>query len=490
VLAECLVLALAAGFAGALLGWLTLRILVKLAPNSLMGLGLGDVRLDSAVLAFTFGLSIGTAFLFGVAPALQVMSPRFGDALRHGASGVVRGGAGARVRKVLVAAQMALSVILLISAGLLVRSFIHLQNVDVGFDTENLFTAQLALPRGRYQTPASRDAVSEQLVERLANLPGVAAVTQAMLGPPSSMLRAVNGLEIRGVSLSKADAPVSIGFNYVRPNYFSTMGIRIRAGRTFTDEEVRRGDVIVINRTAAQRFWPEGNAVGSAVKRRQTWDTVVGVVDDVVANGLMQPPAGPMFYEPYQAERVPTATGPLPNLLLIVRADGDPSLAIAAVRAAAAALDPEIAVRSVLLVETALANTIDAPRFNMVLLTAFALIGLMLAAVGLAAMIGHEVVERTHEFGIRMALGARTESVRRLALRHGLTPALVGIVVGVSGALAATQLAATLLHGVAPRDPLTYVSVVALLTLVAFGAAWLPSSRATRVDPIVALKAE
>jgi putative ABC transport system permease protein len=491
LLAECLVLALAAGVVGVLFGWLTLRIVVRLRPGNMNALS--DVQLDPTVLAFTFGISLVTALMFGAAPALQFLSPKFGDVLRHGASGVVRGGGGRRVRKLLVAAQMALSVILLVSAGLLVRSFINLQNVDVGFDTTNLFTAQLSLPRGRYQTPPSRDALSEQLLGRLANLPGVAAVTQAFLPPPTAVGFAGGMLEIRGGTLSEADARQPIGLNYVRPNYFSTLGIPMREGRTFTDDEARNGSVIVINRAAAKHFWPDGNAVGSEVKRARTWETVVGVVDDVVAGGLTSPAEGPRFYAPFKAERVQgnaaTSSTP-PNLVLIARAAGDPADAIAALRAETSALDPEIAIPTVTMVETALANTIAAPRFNMVLLTAFASIALVLAAVGLAAVIGYEVAERTHEFGIRMALGARAENVRRLAMRHGLAPAFVGVVLGVVGALAATQLATSLLHGVAPRDPLTFAGVVALLVLVAFGASWLPARRATRVDPITALRAD
>ena len=488
--AECLVLALAAGVVGVFFGWITLRLVAWLRPGTMAALS--DVQLDPTVFAFTFGLSIVTAFLFGAGPALQFLSPKLG-ALRHGASGVVRGGGGARVRKVLVAAQMALSVILLISAGLLVRSFIHLQNVDVGYDTKNLFSAQLALPRGRYQTPASRDAFAEQLLERVGNLPGIAAVTQAYAPPTSSPLLPGMLLEIPGVTLSDADKRLSIGYNFVRPNYFTTLGIRMREGRTHTADEVRSGAAVVINRAAAEHYWPQGNAVGSQVKRgRGNWETVVGVVDDVVTGGLMQPPAGPTFYEAYQAERVPggTANTPPPNLVLIARAAGDPSGAIAALRAEVAAIDREIAIPTLAMIETQLAFTIAAPRFNMLLLTAFAVIALVLAAVGLAAVIGYEVAERTHEFGIRMALGAPTENVRRLAMRHGLTPAFIGVLIGVAGALAATQIATSLLYGVTPRDPLTFVGVVALLVLVAFGASWLPARRATRVDPITALRAE
>jgi putative ABC transport system permease protein len=196
-----------------------------------------------------------------------------------------------------------------------------------------------------------------------------------------------------------------------------------------------------------------------------------------------------MFYLPIRETRLPPGAG-APSMTLILRAAGDAAVAMASLRAAVRELDPEIAIPNVVLTETALAGSIETPRFNMALLIAFAVIALALAAVGLAAVIGYEITERTHEFGIRMALGARTQNVRRLAMRHGLTPAFVGVVVGAIGALGATQLATSLLYGVRPRDPLTFVGVVALLVLVAVGAAWLAARRATRVDPIVALRAE
>src|SRR6185503_3502923 len=246
----------------------------------------------------------------------------------------------------------------------------------------------------------------------------------------------------------------------------------------------------IVNQAAAQHFWPEGNALGAEVKWGSDWTTVIGVADDVASAGLMRGKGEPQFYLPYSADAAPTNLGEPPSILLIVRAAGDSAVAIASVRSATRALDPEIAIQYILPTETAFASTIDGPRFNMMVLAGFAVIALLLAAVGLAAVIGYEVAERTHEFGIRMALGARTDSVRRLAMRHGLAPAFIGVGIGVLGALGATQLAASLLYGVAPRDPLTFISVVALLVLVAVGAAWLPARRATRVDPIVALRAE
>jgi putative ABC transport system permease protein len=488
VLAECLVLALAAGALGIALGWATLRILVRLRPDSL-GAPIGEVRLDATVLAFTFGVSVATALVFGLAPAAQLTSRKLGDALRHGASGAVRGGSGARLRKLLVAAQMTLSVVLLVSAGLLVRSVIYLQSVDVGFDVDNLFSAQLTLPRGRYEEAPSRELLAEQLLDNVRSMPGVAAATQAHIAPPQYSISG-NDFEIRGVTISAADASGGHAFNYVRPDFFATLGIRMLQGRTFTPEELRTGNVFVISDAAARRFWPQGGAIGAEIKWGKNWGTVVGVAADVASGGMIRGKDDPQFYLPYQAEEVPTSLGSPPSMLLIVRSAGDPAVAMESVRAAIRGLDPAIAIPYMLLTEKGLAATIDGPRFNMALLTAFAVIALVLAAVGLAAVIGYEVTERTHEFGIRMALGARTASVRRLAMRHGLTPAFVGVVVGVLGALGATQFASSMLHGVAPRDPLTFVAVVALLALVAIGASWIPARRATRVDPITALRAE
>jgi predicted permease len=375
--------------------------------------------------------------------------------------------------------------VLLIGAGLLVRSVIHLQNVDVGFDTQSLFTAQLALPRARYREPASLDTLADALLERLRANPNVAAATQSFVAPPNFVTGA--GFEIRGGPPASATLHA---FNFVRPEYFDVLGIRLVAGRTFTADEVRANTAMVINRAAAERYWPNGDALGAEVRTGREWGTVVGIVDNVVVGGLTQSRDEPQLYFAFQGGNAPTRFGAPPTVLLTVRASGDPAAAIAALRTATRELDPEAAVASVLLTESALASSIDGPRFNMALLTAFAAIALALAGVGLAAVIGYEVTERTHEFGIRMALGARRQDVRRLAMKHGLTPAFIGVAIGVLGALGAAQLAASLLHGVAPRDPLTFIGVVALLVAVAFGASWIPARRATRVDPMAALRSE
>jgi putative ABC transport system permease protein len=482
--AECFVLALAACGVGLGVGWLTLRILVPLRPASLAAFG--DAQLDPTVLAFAFGVSVVTALLFGLAPALQLASGRLGGALRHGASGVVRGGAGAPLRKLLVVAQMALSVVLLVSAGLLIRTFVHLQSVELGFDAEDLFSAELRLPRSKYETQTGRGELTEQLLDRIRSSPGVAAATQVFRPPPEAFMGTFTpDFEIRGVTLGEVEAQGARWLAWAGPDYFSVLGIPLIEGRPFTAEEMGGVSAVIINRTAAKRFWPDGGALGAEIKWGTIdWMTVVGVVDDVVPSSLTRSRDTPGFYWPLQ----PVSSGA--PLTLVVRATEDPAIAIASVRDAVRALDPEIAVASVLPTEAAFARTIAAQRFNMALLTAFAGVALVLAAVGLAAVIGYEVAERTHEIGIRMALGARAENVRRFAMRNGLTPAFVGVFCGVIGALAATRLIAGMLHGIAPRDPLTFVGVVSLLALVALGASWLPARRATRVDPITALRAE
>jgi hypothetical protein len=298
------------------------------------------------------------------------------------------------------------------------------------------------------------------------------------------------GLEIRGVTLSDADRRSSSGFNYVRPDYFATLRIRVLEGRVFTSDEQRSGLAAVVNRSAARRFWPGASAIGAEVRTGTGWAPVVGVVDDVATGPLTARRDAPFFYYPFSSEHAPTFFGATPRVLLIVRAAIDAAAVMGPIRAAANALDPEVAIPSMSLTATALAGSIERPRFNVALLSAFAGIALALAAVGLAAVIGYEVAERTHEIGIRVALGARAESVRRFAMRHGLVPAVAGIACGVLGAFGATKLASSLLYGVTAQDPLTFVGVVAVLVVVALAAAWVPAQRATRVDPIVALRAD
>jgi putative ABC transport system permease protein len=488
LLAESLVLALAAGAAGLLVGTWALDALVRLRPESLAVLR--DVRLDPFVLEFTFALSLVTGMLFGLVPAIQMTSSTLGHALRSAGSGIVRGGGGARFRGVLVAGEMALSVILLVSAGLLVRSVVHLQHVDTGFDAHNLFAVHMSLPRARYQTAANRELFAERMLDGIRRTPGVRAATQAYIAPPN--YSATAGIQIQGRTLSDADQHGLFAFNHVQPDYFRTLGIRLLYGRTFTAAELRSGNVVIVNQAMARHFWPGERAIGKQLRDNPggPWSTVVGVVADAAAGGLMRGAHAPELYWPYRAATAPFTLGTPPGLVFIVRSTSEPAPVIAAIRQASHSLDPAVAIPEVSLTETQLARSIAGPRFNMALLTAFAVLAVALAAVGLAAVIGYAVTERTHEIGIRMALGARDVNVLGLVVTQGMRAAVAGVALGVLGALAATRLLSTMLYGVEPRDPVTFVGVTALLLLVALVATWLPARRATRVDPIIALRGD
>ncbi|HEX5436782.1 MAG TPA: ABC transporter permease, partial [Gemmatimonadaceae bacterium] len=417
LLAESILLALAAGVVGIGIGWWTLDLLVRLRPENLSALR--GVGLDPLVLEFTFALALITGVLFGLVPAFQVTSSRLGHVLRSGGSGVVRGG-GSRFRGVLVAGEMALSVVLLVSAGLLVRSVVYLQHVDTGFNAHNLFAVHLSLPRSRYQTSSSRELFARQMLDGIHGTPGVAAATQAYAAPPN--FSATSGIQIQGRTLSAADQHGFFVFNSVQSDYFRTLGIPVLHGHTFTAAEMRSGNPVIINEALARHCWPGESAIGHQLRSNPggPWATVVGVAADAASGGLTRDLHAPELYWPYRAATAPFTLGMPPGLVFIVRSTSDPAQVIAAIRQLTRSLDPDVAIPRVDLTTTQLARSMAGPRFNMALLTAFAVLALALAAIGLAAVIGYAVTERTHEIGIRMALGAREGNVLRLVVMQGM----------------------------------------------------------------------
>jgi predicted permease len=489
VLTESILLSLAGGVLGVVLAWWGLRAITALRPDELTALA--GVHLDSFVLQFTLALSLGTGVLFGLVPALHTTAPSHSPVLRSSGAGVVRSGTGARFRAVLVSGEMAMSVVLLVSAGLLIRSVAYLQHRDIGFDARRLITVFMTLPRGAYQEPANRDLFGRRMLDGLQAMPGVSAATQAAAAPPHYAGTA-GALDIKGRATSDADQELPLSLNEVQPDYFRTIGLRLLAGRSFTDAEMRTGNAVIIDAALAHDYWPGGHAIGQQLRRnhRSSWKTVVGIVADVAAYGLTDDVHFPQLYEPYSAEHAFQPIGAPPQVLFIVRAASDPAPVIPGIRQLVRTIDPAVAVTQVSLVESQLVDSIAGPQFSMALLTVFAILALALAAVGVAAVIGYVVTERTHEIGIRMALGARETNVLRLVTAQGMRAAIVGLVVGVLGAIAATRLLSSLLYGVEPRDPITFIGVAVLLLLVALTASWLPARRATRVDPIIALRAE
>jgi putative ABC transport system permease protein len=354
----------------------------------------------------------------------------------------------------------------------------------------------MSLPRSRYQTTANRELFAQRMLDGIRRIPGVGAATQAFMAPPHYR-QTPSPLQIEGRPSSGATPPTVLMFNNVQPDYFRTVGIRLLRGRTFTPADMRSGDAVIINEAMAREYWPGQRAVGKRFRNRPStpsgnapWETVVGVVSDVAGQGLTRDMYAPQIYTPYREAAVPIFIGAVPSLLFLVRSTSDPAPVIAAIRQVSHSLDPAVAIPAVNLTETQLARSIAGPRFNMALLTAFAVLAVALAAVGLAAVIGYAVTERTHEIGIRMALGARDVNVLGLVVTQGMRAAVAGVALGVLGALAATRLLSAMLYGVEPRDPATFVGVTVLLLLVALAATWLPARRATRVDPIIALRGE
>jgi predicted permease len=489
VLTESIVLSLAGGVLGVGLAWLGLHVITTLRPDELTTLA--SVRVDPLVLQFTLALSLATGVLFGLVPALQTTSPSRSRVLQSSGSGVVRRESGGRFRAVLVGGEMALSVVLLVSAGLLIRSVVFLQHRDIGFDARNLVSMTVTLPPGRYHQPSSQKLFGQQLLEGVRAIPGVAAATQAAFAPPN-YAASNTGPQARGRPTDTTYSQALWALNQVRPDYFHTTGIRMLAGRTFTEAEIQAGNAVIVDEALARHFWPGGSAIGQQLRMssRSPWLTVVGVVADVSANGLMFDTHDPQLYLPSTGAPTLQPIGAPPQLRFIFRATSDPAPVIAAIRQLCRSIDPGVAVSRVDFVESELAASIAGPRFNMALLTVFAGLALALAAVGLAAVIGYAVSERTHEIGIRMALGAREGNVLRLVVTQGMRAVIGGLAAGVAGALAATRLLSSMLYGVEPSDPITFAAVVLLLAAVALVASWLPARRATRVDPVIALRAE
>ncbi len=496
LMAESLMLAIASGVVGLALGRLTLGALVRMHAANLPTLD--RVRLDPIVLAYAFGLALATSLVFGLVPAVQMSAARPRRTLVRSEPRARRGGGPPHLRRSLVAAEMAIAVVLLVGAGLLVRSVVYLQHVDLGFEPDGLVAVHVALPRARYRTAASRDLFAEQMLERVRKLPAVAAATQTFSEPPHAVMVGAP-LSVRGRAPDAAGVPFAI--DYVGPDYFRVLRAPLRAGRTFTEAERRSGRAVIVNEAAARRFWPAGaalggqvaapgNANGAEAAASDAWATVVGVVGDVPVGGLTRDLHTPEIYFPYRAAVVPTFFGRLPDLVLLVRAAADPAPVISAVRAAAHALDPEVAIAETDLVASELGQSIAEPRFDMALLATFAVVALTLAAVGLAAVMGYAVTERTREIGVRMALGADEANVLRLVLREGAGAAALGVLLGLGGALAGRRLLSGLLYGIAPTDPFALVAGPVVLLVVAGAAAWWPARRAMRVDPVEALRAE
>ena len=480
-MAETFLLALAGGIAGIFVAWWGMDLIVALRPPSLVHLS--TVSLDRNVLAFAIAVTLLTALLFGLPAALRGRSLDVTSRLKGSSGG--QGPDRRLLRSALVSGQLALAVVLLVSAGLLVRTLVAYQQVDVGFSPERLLTAEIILPEYRYSTTVSQEAFGELLLERVRTVPGVESVSLGSGVPPRTGIMFAQ-LEIDGQPATADAGPAMLAATSVSGSYFSTVRLHVREGRGISETDIRdEADVMVINRGAAQRLFPGASALGQRLRlsKDASWNTVIGVTDDVPALGLTTADQPVQLYMPESLVRGG-------RFSLIVRASEEPEVLAPRLRDAVRALDPNVPLQAIESVERQLAASLAGPRFNMALVLAFAGTALLLTIVGLYGVVTYTVGQRTREIGIRMALGAQPASVRRMVLMYGMRMTVIGLVVGSLAALAAGRALSGMLHGVTPRDPGTYLTVALVLAAVSMLACYLPARRATRIDPLQAIRTE
>src|SRR5689334_1525542 len=488
-MAESLVLSFAGAIAGLALAYWGVHALVAANAGSIPRAA--SVALDGRVLLFTLALAIVTGLLFGLAPLLHLSTNSIGLTLRDAGSRTTAGAARNRVRRGLVVAEMAFAVMLVVGAGLLLRSFWNLMRVDSGFDRAKLTTFGVVLPAATYRDSTRRVAFFNNLTTQLGAVPGVQAVA-AMSGLPPLRQVNANDTSIEGyVPTPNGPAQNIDYYQYVTPNYVSTMGIPVVAGRSFGPSDGPLSTpVVMINQTMAKLFYGKTSPIGRRVQPSggKTWFTIVGVLKDVKQGGVDSRTGSELYFD---YEQQPAAQGFAPrNMNVVIRSPLEPASLALTVRRTVSALDPTLPVVRFRSMEEVFSDSVSRPRFLAQLLGIFAVVALALAAIGTYGVLAYSVAVRRRELGIRMALGSSQQGLLSLVLGQGMGLSALGLIAGLLGAFAVTRLASSLLFGVKPADPLTFAGVAVFMMLVAFVACLVPARRATRVDPLVALRAE
>ncbi|MEK6407690.1 MAG: ABC transporter permease [Acidobacteriota bacterium] len=482
LLVESMLLAGLGGALGLLLAWWGVRTLALLSPANLPRAA--EVNVDGRALAFTLLLAVLTGLVFGFVPAWQASKPDLQHTLKEGGANRTRGRHSGR--ELLVIGEVALALPLLIGAGLLLNSFVRLQRVKPGVDADKILIAEINLPAMKYREPARAAAFFEELTRRVAALPGVEQASFGTL-PILSGAAIIDAFSIEGRPLDLNNPNVS-GWQRIAPGYFRTLGIPLVAGRDFSASDTREaGPVAIINETLARHYFPDGNALGKRLtpglpRPDNPFSTIIGIVKDI-PHRTVESQAEPDYFLPFARE-------PRRDAYLFVRAAVTPAGLAAGVRGEVLAIDGAQPVTSFRMMNEVIASTTAPRRFNTLLFGGFALIALLLAALGIYSVNSYAVTQRTHEIGIRMALGAPAGSVLKLVMRRGLALVLAGLGIGLVGAFVLTRVMAKLLFEVSATDPVTFVSISLLLATIALLACWIPARRATQVDPLVALRHE
>jgi putative ABC transport system permease protein len=487
-LTESLLLSLLGGGGGLLLAFWGVEVLISLIPKDTPRVD--EIRLDGRVILFTFGVAVLTGVLFGLFPALQSSKTDLNEALKEGGRGATEGLRRLRLRSLLVVSEFALALVLLIGAGLMIKSFLRLQEIKPGFEPTNLLTLRLALPTTKYAKFQQGQAFFDELFARLKARPEVKAVGATNLLP--------FGGSGGDRSFTIEDRPVPPGkprpdeqLRFVSAGYFATMGIPLLKGRDFTDRDLLDApQVAVVNQSLARKYWPNEEAIGKRFffsRNNPKLYQIVGIAGNIKHRGL-DVAETPEIYIPFLQPLFPDSN--VPPMYLVVRTAGDPLSVVSTVRGEVLAIDRDQPISNIRTMDQRLVESVAPRRFNMFLLGLFAGLALLLAAIGIYGIMAFSVAQRTHEIGVRMALGAQSGDVLKLVVRNGFVLALIGIVIGLSVSFAATRLMTTLLYGVSATDPMTFAVDALLLAAVALLACYIPARRATKVDPLTALRYE
>ena len=486
--AESMLVAVTSGALGLVLAVILVKVTTRLAPGDIPRLA--DISIDPRTLAFTIGVVVLTTIVCGIVPASQAVTANIQTLLAH--RGRTMSGGRASLARVLAAGEIALSVVLLVSAGLVGRTFLNLRRLDVGFTADRVLAFTVPVPAARYARPEDHRRLNDELLARLSALPGVRRTAAVLLRPFWGRVGLDWPVTIEGQAPADAANNPLVNLEPISTGYFQTLGIPIIDGRDISrDDRDGRPGVAVVGRSFARRFWPGGN-VGDVLGKRlrfplpgssysQQWFTVVGIVGDAKYRGLRNDRLD--LY-------ISDAQGPYPAHQFVVRTDGDPALLVGAIRAEVRAIDRDLPIDDVTVLGDAVEQELANPRFTARVFAAFALTALGLAALGLGTLISWQVGQRTREIGIRIALGATSARVIRLVMTDSFVVVSVGIVAGLGIAGATTAILRTLLFNVSPVDPMIMIGAVGAAAFVGLGSAFFPARRASRVDPLIAVRTE